>query len=598
VNLQTSQKSKMSTFFLAIDIGGTFIKGAILRGGEYNEFLARRASVPLSRLFTKIEKVPSPFANGKGIDHFIQAINELVNILNPSKITLGGIGVACTGVVNYQGNGIEKTTGALAVLKGTQWKKLLEAHYSCPVVMINDNDATMIGMAELGYLQGTSTIGVMTIGTGLGFSVWRNGRRWRPGGRIPLLGSISTPVGSYNDLASASKLSLLGKDGSLADALSSPLLAHERGRYFSNLAHIIVTGAIIYNLDEICISGGLVDAASFIGFDILAELANYIKETPPELDRLPIIKITNEGNLLQLLGAMSLIAGESIAQSKKRIPRYSEIRTEMPYNKELLLHRYAAGKIVDLLLDAENEAGIQMLDSVPLIADTAERIAAGLQRGGRLIYVGAGTSGRVAAMDAVEIPCTYGLSEDKVITLIAGGVADASIEIESNFEEDASSVPEMLLLNIGEKDIVIGISASGSAWFVQSALAFAASRGAYTVMVQSVMPSEVLPFCYAVIPLCSGNEVVAGSTRMKAGTATKKMLNCLTTTAMILNGEVAGSYMTGLACINEKLIMRAQSILRELYHLSEDDSAKILHANDLDLKRAIGTLEHEYRIGF
>jgi N-acetylmuramic acid 6-phosphate etherase len=598
MNLPNCKNSSMNTLYLAIDIGGTFIKGTILHSAAYNEFLSNRGSVPLNQLFGKIEKVPSPFSSGEGIDRFLQAIDELANKLNPEATTLSGVGVACTGIVNYHGNAIEKTTGALAVLMGGEWKKLLESRYSCPVVMINDNDATMTGMVELGYLQGTSTIGVMTIGTGLGFSVWRNGRRWRPGGRIPLLGSIYTPVGSFNDLASASKLALLGKDGSLADALSSPALAHERDRYFSSLAQIIITAAIIYNLDEICISGGLVDAASSVGFDIRAALANYIKETPPELDRLPSIKIAQEGNLLQLLGAISLVAGESVAQSKKLIPRYSDIRTETPYNKELLLHKYSPEKIVQLLLDAENEAGIKLLKSVPSMAATAERIASRLNQGGRLIYVGAGTSGRIAAMDAVEIPCTYGLATDRVVTLIAGGVADASIEIESNFEEDASCVPEMLLLNIGEKDIVIGISASGSAWFVQSALAFAGARGAYTVMVQATMPANGLPFCDAVIPLYSGYEVVAGSTRMKAGTATKKMLNCLTTTAMILNGEVAGSYMTGLACINEKLIMRAQSILRELYHLSEDDSAKILHENDLDLKRAIGTLENENRIGF
>jgi N-acetylmuramic acid 6-phosphate (MurNAc-6-P) etherase len=146
----------------------------------------------------------------------------------------------------------------------------------------------------------------------------------------------------------------------------------------------------------------------------------------------------------------------------------------------------------------------------------------------------------------------------------------------------------MLLLNINEKDAVIGISASGSAYFVQSALAFARSRGSYTVMIQSVASTEDLPFCDIVIPLHSGYEVVAGSTRMKAGTATKKILNCLTSTAMILNGEVIGPYMIGLACINKKLIARAQAILKEVYHLSEQDSLKILQENEMDLKKVVG----------
>jgi N-acetylmuramic acid 6-phosphate etherase len=584
-------KPLMNSYFLSIDVGGTFIKGSIVYVSDYNDFLKNKRSVPLSRFLKNVEKVASPFSKEADINRFIQTINELVVKLDSGTTRLEGIGISCTGVVNYHGTRIEKATEALALLKRGDWKSILESYYSCPVSIINDNDAATIGMAELNYLQGISSIGVMTIGTGLGFSVWRNGRRWRPGGQISLLGSIYTEGGSYNELASATKLSLYGKDGSLTDVLSSPSLKNIRENYFGNLAKIIYTAAILYRLEEVYISGGLVDAASCAGLDIQNCLQSYLEEVPAELDKPVAVKVINEGNLLQLLGATSLIAGELTARRQKKIPEYKEIKTEEPYDKDLLLHHYTADKIVGLLLNAENEAGIQLSESVSSIAHTAEKIARSIQEGGRLIYVGAGTSGRIAAMDAVEIPCTYGLAKDRVIALIAGGIADASIEIESNFEEDASSVPEMLLLDISESDIVVGISASGSAYFVQSALAFARSRGAYTVMIQSAAPKDPLPFCHSVLPLHSGYEVVAGSTRMKAGTATKKMLNCLTTAAMILNGEVVGPYMTGLACINNKLIARAQAILQEVYHLSSDDSFKILQENEFDLKKVIRSLE-------
>src|SRR5699024_7087182 len=156
-----------------------------------------------------------------------------------------------------------------------------------------------------------------------------------------------------------------------------------------------------------------------------------------------------------------------------------------------------------------------------------------------------------------ELPCTYGFPDDKALAVISGGVSDAAIEIESDFEEDASAVPDMLLLNINSRDVVIGISASGSAYFVQSALAFAKYRGALSVLLQAEFPKEVPRFCHSVIPLYSGSEVVTGSTRLKAGTATKKVLNCISSAIMIKLGKVEGSYMINVACSNKKLVERA-----------------------------------------
>lgn len=563
----------MSELFVAIDIGGTFIKAAMVDGRQYAIFSKNKSSLPLSRLFKRVERIPAHFSERPDTVAFVHVLNQLVSKLNPGKKALAGIGISCTGIVNYHGTAIEKTTEALGVLKGSNWRALLESFHACPVVLVNDSDAATIGMAELGYLQGASTVGIMIIGTGLGFTIWRNGRRWRPGGKLPLLGSIATPAGSFNELVSASKM------------------WQEREMYFRRLASCMTTATILYGLDAVFVSGGLVEGALAEGLDIGACLQPYLQSPPPELDKQVSTKIIPEGNLLQLLGALSLIVGETVAQRGKKVPAYSDIRTETPYDKDLRLHRFAASELAALLLNAENDAGHGLLESIPAIAQTAEIIADSLQKGGRLLYVGAGTSGRIAAMDAVEIPCTYGWPKDRVIALIAGGVADAALGIESNFEEDASSIPEVLLLNIGEKDVVIGISASGSAWFVQSALAFAAARGAHTVMIQSAPPDDPLPFCDTAIPLYSGYEVVAGSTRMKAGTATKKVLNALTTTAMILNGKVTGPYMTGLACINQKLIARAQAILQELYQLSEEESMALLRAHEMDMRSVVDSLE-------
>jgi N-acetylmuramic acid 6-phosphate etherase len=217
------------------------------------------------------------------------------------------------------------------------------------------------------------------------------------------------------------------------------------------------------------------------------------------------------------------------------------------------------------------------------VASIALVVSRSLQCGGRLIYLGAGTSGRIAAMDAVEIPCTFGMPAEKVIALIAGGVSDAAHTIESDFEEDASSLPELLLLNLTEKDVVIGVSASGSAHYVLSGLHFAWQRKAYTVLIQQAVPQVIPIYCQQVIPLQSGAEVVAGSTRMKAGTATKKILNYISTTAMILCGKVHGSYMADLQCSNNKLVLRAQKIIEIVFQLSADESKTVLKDNDYNL---------------
>ena len=207
------------------------------------------------------------------------------------------------------------------------------------------------------------------------------------------------------------------------------------------------------------------------------------------------------------------------------------------------LQELTTSDLVRLFWNAEQEAGVWFEESLPIITKVVDVVVGKLNNGGRLIYVGSGTSGRIAAMDSVEIPCTYGFPEDRILCLIAGGVADASIEIESDFEEDASAVPKMLLLNINTYDVVFGISASGTAYYVQSALAFAKDRGAFTVMVQNDSSDKELPFCNIVIPLRSGNEVVAGSTRLKSGTATKKMLYFISSSVMIKMGKVEGSYI-------------------------------------------------------
>ncbi|MBI9061097.1 MAG: N-acetylmuramic acid 6-phosphate etherase [Marinilabiliaceae bacterium] len=571
--------------YIGIDIGGTWIKATLVDEAYFFGSTAER------KLNIQLKKIESPLHEGATTNELIDVLKKLITKFGANKENVSGVGISTGGIVDYHGSKVLKAAAHLNVLKTENWKTEIENELNCTISIINDADAATLGISELGLLKGNKTVGIMPLGTGLGFSVWRNGRRWRPGKMLNLLGSIRTPNGFYDGIASASKLALEDTENNLIEVLTQDIHKEARDEYLNNLVKIINTAAIIYNLDEVMICGGLADAANACNYPLETKLNLRLAEQQVELDKVIKASVLKEGNKLQLIGAVSLAKGEAVAKANQIRKHYKTIPTETPYQKNIQLQNLSTSEIVKLLWKAEQEAGDLLEQSFSSIEQTIDTISERITKDGRIIYVGAGTSGRIAAMDAVEIPCTYGFPEDRILCQIAGGIADSAIEIESDFEEDASSVPEMLLMNITENDSVIGISASGTAYYVQSALAFAKERGAYSVMIQSEEPKTTLPFCNNVIPLNSGYEVVAGSTRMKAGTATKKILNFISSSVMIKMGKVAGSYMIDVACINNKLIDRAQSILGILYDMDKNEALTQLKNADWDLSEVIKNIQ-------
>lgn len=574
-------------YYIAIDIGGTWIKGTIVDESffEFNHLWNYNQ--------LRIEKVKSPLHAKANPKDLLNALNQLISCFGINAESISGIGISTAGIVDYHGSKVSKAAEHLNALKNDQWKTTLEEHWQCHAVLINDADATTIGIAELGLLSGNKTIGIMPVGTGLGFSVWRNGRRWRPGKVLNLLGSIRTPEGSFDAIASASGLALEDAEGNLNRVLTHPSFESARSNYTQNLANVINSAAVIYNLDEVYLCGGLAEAVSASKFPLEEKLNALLKHPSVEMDKPVKAMIIKEGNLLQLAGALFLIRGETVARNQRYVLKYDKIKTEVPHIKNLHLEKLSTPELLNLLWKAEQEAGRHFKKSLPLIQELIDKAAERLSKGGRLIYIGCGTSGRIAAMDAVEIPCTFGFPEDRILCLIPGGLADAAIEVESDFEEDASAIPEMLLLNLQPEDVVIGITASGFSYYVQSALSFAKGRAALSVLIQAHPHDIRFQFCNDVIPLYSGNEVVAGSTRMKAGTSTKKLLNFLSTSVMIRLGKVTGSYMTDLQCLNNKLVQRALSIMNILYSLNEHEAFKILKDNDMNLSKTIKCIQSE-----
>ena len=571
--------------YIAIDIGGSWIKGASIPADSYTNWKANGFRD------LNIRKTESPVHAAARVSDPVSALTGLIASLGAGAGEIAGIGISTAGIVDYAGNRVLRTAEHLHALQDENWLKAFRLQVRCPVVLINDADAAAIGIAELGKFRGNTSIGVMPVGTGLGLSVWRNGRRWRPGKIMNLLGSILTPQGRYDEIAGLARLASEIPGGDLFRLFTDGECADIRQRYLDNLKKVITTAAILYNLNEVMICGGLADLATTCSFALEDELNRMIVGTIRELDHRVTVQVMREGNLLQLIGAMALAKGEADAQGMRVTRSYDTLESEVPYQQDIRLQDLPTGELIQVLYQAEQEAGDELRKSFDTLIPVVDLISGKVNAGGRIIYAGAGTSGRLAAMDAVEISCTYGFPEDRILALISGGNADAAIEIESDFEEDASAVPEMLLLNIAPEDTIIGITASGNAWFVQSALAFAKSRGASTVIIQRDYTTESLSFCDRVIPLWSGNEVVAGSTRMKAGTATKKILNFISSAVMIKLGKVAGPYMVDVACINNKLVERAKSILRILYNMDEKEAAQRLKEADMNLGQVIRNIK-------
>lgn len=221
------------------------------------------------------------------------------------------------------------------------------------------------------------------------------------------------------------------------------------------------------------------------------------------------------------------------------------------------------------------------------IAAVAERAAAGIRRGGRLIYVGAGTSGRLGVLDAAECPPTYSTPPEMVVGLIAGGAPALTHAVEAVEDAPEDGRRDIAAAGVGPDDVVVGIAASGRTPYVLGAVAEARARGAFTAGVTCSHPSPLSDAVDTVIAPLVGPEVVAGSTRMKAGTAQKLVLNSISTTVMIRLGKTYGNLMVDLQPLNEKLRRRTALILRDLTGLGEAEAHALLAEAGHDLKAAL-----------
>ena len=231
-------------------------------------------------------------------------------------------------------------------------------------------------------------------------------------------------------------------------------------------------------------------------------------------------------------------------------------------------------------------AGI-VRNEIPAIARAVDAIVERMQRGGRLIYIGAGTSGRLGVLDASECPPTFNTPPELVVGLIAGGDRALRYPIESVEDQPEAGVNALNDANLTANDAVVGIAASGRTPFVLGAMARAREIGAITIGISNTKGSLLSAAVEIAIAPVVGAEVLSGSTRMKAGTAQKLVLNMLSTGAMIRLGKTYGNLMVDMQSTNAKLRTRAVGIVQKATGTSKSDAAKALASADGDVKVAI-----------
>ncbi|MBK8024341.1 MAG: N-acetylmuramic acid 6-phosphate etherase [Chloroflexi bacterium] len=239
-------------------------------------------------------------------------------------------------------------------------------------------------------------------------------------------------------------------------------------------------------------------------------------------------------------------------------------------------------------IHAEDQAALAAVSrATPAIARAVDAIVERMRNGGRLFYVGAGTSGRLGIIDAVECVPTFNTPPELVQGVIAGGEQAFTQSVEGVEDDAQAGAGELKERGLTPKDAVIGIAASGRTPFVIGALIYAHSLGALTIGIANNSPSEVLTCADYAIPLVTGPEVIAGSTRMKAGTAQKMTLNMISTTTMIQLGKVYDNLMVDVQVKNEKLRRRAIGLIRQLTGVDEHHAENLLFESGRSVKVAV-----------
>ena len=271
----------------------------------------------------------------------------------------------------------------------------------------------------------------------------------------------------------------------------------------------------------------------------------------------------------------------------------SKLMTEQVNDRSVDIETQSIGQILHYMNDENRTVTDAIERCIPSIEKVTAAVVQAFEKGGRLIYLGAGTSGRLGVLDASECPPTFGVSPDMVVGVIAGGDYALRHAIEGAEDDETIAQEQLKKLGLVKEDVVVGISASGRTPYVVAGLSYAKEVGCYTGAISNSPNAVISNVADIGIEAITGPEVVTGSTRMKAGTAQKLILNMITTAAMIRVGKIFKGYMVDVQPTNQKLKQRATNILSKITGFSQEEARAHLENNDFDLKVAsISQIHH------
>ena len=265
----------------------------------------------------------------------------------------------------------------------------------------------------------------------------------------------------------------------------------------------------------------------------------------------------------------------------------STLITEQRNPNSMHLDSLSALEIVQLMNEEDKQVPLAIEKCLPQIAQAVECIVAAFQQGGRLVYIGAGTSGRLGVLDASECPPTFGVSPEMVKGIIAGGERALRHPIEGAEDSKAQAVVDLQTIQFSSKDVLVGIAASGRTPYVIGALEYAKRLGSVTISISSNPNSAMANIVDIAIDTVVGPEVLTGSSRLKSGTAQKLVLNMLTTASMILMGKCYQNLMVDVQASNEKLKARAIRIVMQATDCDKALAEETLKLADQNAKLAI-----------
>ena len=269
------------------------------------------------------------------------------------------------------------------------------------------------------------------------------------------------------------------------------------------------------------------------------------------------------------------------------LQQLNQLITEQRNPNSMQLDSLSAQELVALINREDQQVALAIEKCLPQIALAVEKIVTAFERGGRLVYVGAGTSGRLGVLDASECPPTYGVKPEMVVGLIAGGDHALRHPIEGAEDNVQQGQADLEEIDFSARDVLVGIAASGRTPYVLGALNYAKQLGATTVSIASNPNSKMAEVADIAIETVVGPEVLTGSSRMKSGTAQKLVLNMLTTASMVLIGKCYQNLMVDVQASNEKLKARALKIVMEATECDNEAAANVLTKANGQVKLAI-----------